>query len=313
MKNSATNRHNVVIAPPTPKVIGIVGGRGAMGRLLTREFEASGYKVITTGRADGVSDRVMRTLNFKLLRQADVVVIATPIAEVNKGMKHIFGPRALRGLRGKFLFDICSTKTEPMHRMAAAAGGLIAGCHPMFGPAVQEIRGKNVVLVPLLRGCRVRDTNTLTWTEWLSNWWQARGACVHFMGADEHDLKTAINQVAVVGIVAFFARVAERLGIAHTSLAEISTPNSSAIQMLAGKMLQPTMVPIYAALTADNKYAPIVAEILRDAAEEFYRQATAKDSASLERLWTELAVGIGPEFRAKAVALSKKFETAAAA
>lgn len=313
MNTPPANQHNVVIGIPTPEVIGIVGGRGAMGQLLAREFEDSGYKVITTGRSDGVSERVMKKLNFKLLRHADVVVLATPISELNKGLDHIFGSRALRGLRHKCLFDICSTKTEPMHRMAAAAGALTCGCHPMFGPAVQSIRGQNVVLAPLLRGCRVRDTNTLTWTEWLSNWWQARGARVHLMEADEHDLKTAINQVAVVGLAAFFARVAERLGVSQTSLAEISTPNSSAVQMLAGKMLQPTMVPIYAALTADNKYAPLVAEILRDAAEEFYRQTSAKDSVSLERLFGELAAGIGPVFRAKAVALSKKFETARAA
>ena len=117
MKTRIANSHNFIVATPAPKSIGIIGGTGRMGQRLKHEFEASGYRVITTGRSAGVSERTMKKLNSKLLREADVVVLAMPEDEIKKGLAHLFSSRSLRGLRGKFIFDICSTKTEPMHRM----------------------------------------------------------------------------------------------------------------------------------------------------------------------------------------------------
>src|SRR5438046_826257 len=71
MKNRVNNQHNIVIATPTPKSIGIVGGKGQMGKLLEREFRATGYMVRTSGKEDGVSERTLRMVNYHLLRESD--------------------------------------------------------------------------------------------------------------------------------------------------------------------------------------------------------------------------------------------------
>ena len=49
MQYSLKNLHNYVPERVDPRRIGIIGGKGAMGQLLEREFKKDGYEVITTG------------------------------------------------------------------------------------------------------------------------------------------------------------------------------------------------------------------------------------------------------------------------
>ena len=313
MKNRTSNQHNIVIATPAPKNIGIVGGRGQMGKLLEREFCATGYSVRTSGKEDGISERTLRRLNYHLLRESDVLVIAVPIPELCKGLENLFGPRALRGLRGKLLFDISSTKTEPMHEMATAAGASVVGCHPFFGPFVQQVAGKHVILCPLARGSYVLDANTQAWAGWLSDWWKDRGAKVHFLTAEEHDRLAAVIQIGVLAPVALFAAAVERLGIPLATLMEINTPNSLVLQSVAGRMLTASMASTYAFLATGNKFSVEVTEAIRDAAADFHDMASRKDASALERHIKAIADRISPAFREKALALTKKFEAAVAA
>src|SRR5262245_46354204 len=106
------NFHNIVPDKVMPKTIGIIGGRGAMGQMLAREFSADGFRVITTGGEHGMQphQRELRALNQKLVRRADVIVIAVPVNVLMGGLDKILGRDYLRGLRGKLFVDICSTK-----------------------------------------------------------------------------------------------------------------------------------------------------------------------------------------------------------
>ncbi len=311
MKTRSTNHHNLVIATPAPKNIGIIGN-GQMGKLLGREFRLTGYNVRATGKDAGVSDRTLRRLNYHVLRESDVLLVAVPIPELCKGLENLFGPRALRGLRGKLIFDISSTKTEPMHEMAAAAGASVVGCHPLFGPLIQQMTGKHVVLCPLARGSHVLDANTQAWAAWLAGWWKERGAAVHFLTAEEHDRLMAVIQIGVLAPVAFFAAAVERLGVPLATLMEISTPNSLVLQTLAGRMLSVQMASTYAFLATGNKFAAEVTEAIRDAAADFHNKTATKDAAALEQTLRLLAGSIDQDFRERALALSKKFEVAAA-
>jgi len=313
MKNRATNQHNIVITAPAPKSIGIIGGRGQMGKLLEREFRASGYVVRTSGRAEKISERTLRRLNYHLLRGCDVIIIAVPIPELCKGLENLFGPRALRGLRGKLILDICSTKTEPMHELAAAGGATVIGCHPFFGPLAQQVAGKNVILCPLSRGSYVLDANTQVWAGWLSDWWKGRGAKVSFLTAEEHDRLAAVIQIGVLAQVALFAAAVQRLGIPLATLMEITTPNSLVLQSVAGRMLTASMASTYAFLVTGNKFSAEVTEAIRDAAADFHQMTVQKDAVALACHIKALADGITPAFREKALALTKKFEAAAAA
>lgn len=310
MKTRTTNHHNLVTATPAPKNIGIIGN-GQMGKLLGREFRLTGYDVRATGKEAGMSDRTLRKMNYHVLRESDVLLVAVPIPELCKGLENLFGPRALRGLRGKLIFDISSTKTEPMHEMAAAAGASVVGCHPLFGPLIQQMTGKHVVLCPLARGSHVLDANTQAWAAWLAGWWKERGAAVHFLTPEEHDRLMAIIQIGVLAPVTFFAAAVERLGIPLATLMEISTPNSLMLQTLAGRMLSAAMAPTYAFLATGNKFSAEVTEAIRDAAADFHNNTVSKNAAALELHLKALAAGIDPAFRDKAVALSKKFEAAA--
>ena len=312
MKTRPTNYHNTVVTAPAPKSIGIIGGKGQMGKLLEREFRATGYDVRSTGKEDGVSERTLRRANYHLLRESQVVVLAVPIPVLNRGLENLFGPRAMRGLRGKLVFDIASTKCEPMHEMAAAAGASVVGCHPLFGPLIQQMHGKHVVLCPLARGSRVLDANTQAWATWLATWWKGHGAAVHFLTPEEHDRLMAIIQIGVLAPVTFFAAAVERLGIPLARLMEISTPNSLVFQAITGRMLSAAMASTYAFLATGNKFSAEVTEAIRDAAADFHNMTIQKDAAALERHIKALANGISPAFRENALALTKKFEVAVA-
>lgn len=312
---SVANRHNVVLKP-NPRTVGILGGRGGkMGMLFADLFKESGHRVITTGPRAGehIAPRAMRHLNRKLLRAADVVILAVPIPEVEKGLTHLFGPGALRGLRGKLIFDICSTKSQPMHAMAAAGGASVIGTHPFFGPAIQQIKGKNVILCPLHRASRVLDLNTQAWASWLQTWWARQGAAVHFMTPDEHDLVAALIQVGPLAVVSVFAEAILSTGIPLSMLEQIFTPNSLVLQTVMGRMLNPSMIETYANLAAGNKFAPRITMAIRDAAEALHLDTIAMNAAGIGMRLSELAATITPEFRTRAMDLSKKFEAAAAA
>ena len=314
MNNQSTNRHNLVLLNPAPRVIGIVGGKyGQMGALLERAFTKTGYKVITTGirSNEQVEPKVMRRLNHGLLRASDVVIIATPTPEVEKGLEHLFGSRALRGLRGKLIFDICSVKSQPMHVMATAAGASIIGTHPFFGPAIQQIQGKNVILCPLDRNARVLNENTKAWVAWLASWWRSQGANVHFMTPEEHDQLAAVAQTGVVAATYLFAKAVQALGIPLSILEEVFTPNSLILQTLMGRMLNPAMVDTYANLATGNQFSPAVTMAIRDAAEAFHMDVISRNAAAIGIRLHSLAAGISPDFRAKAMALSKEFERVA--
>ncbi len=60
------------------KLIGIIGGKGQMGKYFADFFKKNGYKVI-------ISDCKTKLSNIELAAKADVVVISVPIRCYQKG------------------------------------------------------------------------------------------------------------------------------------------------------------------------------------------------------------------------------------
>jgi chorismate mutase / prephenate dehydrogenase len=117
----------------------VVGGAGRMGVWFVRFLQGQGFQVFVDDPAPAFQTAPPSDL------RPDLVVIATPpstVAEVLDKYATKFGKQTL-------LFDIASIKgeTATLLRRLATDGFKVASLHPMFGPSVDVLMGRNVLLL----------------------------------------------------------------------------------------------------------------------------------------------------------------------
>ena len=161
-----------VLDEPGPVVI--VGGGGAMGKLLGGLFARSGYevRVLETGDWDRAAT---------ILAGAALVLVSVPIA-VTEGVVD-----RLQGLMppGAVLADVTSRKAAPLAAMLRAHAGPVVGLHPMCGPTVPTLAKQVVVR------CAGRDDDACTWVFDQFRLW---GASIVEADAATHDHAMALVQ-----------------------------------------------------------------------------------------------------------------------
>lgn len=194
------------------KTVLIVGGAGRMGRWACRFLSNRGATVRVydpRGELDGYE-------NVGSLRDhaknADIVVIASPLGAAPEDLKAVIdcGPDGL-------VFDICSVKSHiaALLREANVRGIKIASIHPMFGPGVPSLKGRNVLICDFGSD----DANKETY-----NLFSAWGARTIMIELDEHDRL----MVYVLGLAhltsLLFAGSARRSGERLAGLREVQGP-----------------------------------------------------------------------------------------
>jgi len=130
-------------------LIGIIGGRGRMGRMFVRLFEESGFAPPL------VCDIDTELSPLDLARSCDVVVVSVPM-EVFPGLIAEIGP--VMG-HDAFLTDLCSLKESQLEYMMRYAACEVAGTHPLFGPHEPTFKGLRAAI------CPGRGTRWLQWWE----------------------------------------------------------------------------------------------------------------------------------------------------
>lgn len=155
--------------------IGIIGGTGGMGQWFADLLQKEGYPVHVWGRrsAMGISD---------LNALCNVIVIAVPISATAEMIKKV-GPVVPEG---SLLMDLTSLKKEPVDLMLANSRAEVIGCHPLFGPGVDDATGENVIL------CKARGQR---WLGWLRTVLEKSGLIVTEETPEKHDKIMAIVQV----------------------------------------------------------------------------------------------------------------------
>jgi chorismate mutase/prephenate dehydrogenase len=152
----------------------IVGGNGALGKVLVTLFESSDYQVLVIEKDDWPQREV-------LLQDADLVILAVPINQT----VHIINE--LPDLPSHcILADVTSVKQAPLDAMLKKHNGPVLGLHPMFGPDAPGMI-KQVVVV-----CNGRQE---THYEWLIEQFIVWGAQLHYTQAKTHDKAMAFIQV----------------------------------------------------------------------------------------------------------------------
>ncbi|HID90508.1 TPA: prephenate dehydrogenase/arogenate dehydrogenase family protein [Candidatus Bathyarchaeota archaeon] len=172
------------------KEVAIVGGYGRMGRFFARVLSRDGFHVTICGRRLERARRVARRLGVSYgevdssVRGADLVIVSVPIDATYDVCMSV----AKEMERGSTIVEIASVKTGIADRLRSDLPRHVrfVSAHPLFGPTVRGLRGRNVVII---KGGDEEATRRLRL------YLESKGASVSLLTVDEHDRAMATVQV----------------------------------------------------------------------------------------------------------------------
>jgi prephenate dehydrogenase len=185
-------------------IIGIIGGTGGMGRWFADLLQREGYTVHVWGRKSAMSIDDLTAL-------CNAIVIAVPISVTAEMIKRV-GPLMKAG---SLLMDLTSLKKEPVELMLANTKADVIGCHPLFGPGVEEATGENIIL------CKARGEK---WFVWLKNLLEKKGMMVTEDTPEEHDKMMSIVQVLNHLNTISLGMAITKIGIPLSEIDKYTTP-----------------------------------------------------------------------------------------
>jgi len=163
------------------KEIAIVGVNGKMGKWFANYFHKMGFRVKGFDTNNEIKEKFIEKANslVSCILQIDYVLLCTP----TKNTPEIIRLLSKEMKRGSYLIEISSQKSKTAQTLLKTPSKLNPICiHPMFGPGIKNIKGKNIIIVP------IKDAqNELTATKLLFP-----GANFVTIDAIEHDKKIAV-------------------------------------------------------------------------------------------------------------------------
>jgi prephenate dehydrogenase len=208
-----------------------------------------------------------------LARESDLVIVATPIAETPAVVSSVAG--LMR--KGSILTDICSVKEKVVSTMKGTkTEAELVSLHPLFGPGASDLRGKDVIVIPV----RVRSAYRSLKKRLIE-----MGARITEMGAEEHDKLMAVVQCLPHLTVMSFLFT---LGSMREFLTEdVRTPMFEHL-LLAGKALLARDPDLYGEIQVHNKYASIVRERMLEVCRSMDVALSAGDAKIVEKKFSEV-------------------------
>lgn len=152
--------------------VGIIGGRGLLGKIFKKFFRKYGFKVLISGRKTKLT-------NIGLAKRADIIIVSVPIHSTISVIKEI----APYTRKEQLLMDFTSIKEEPIKEMLKSKASVI-GLHPMFGK-VESLVGKTIIVVPARPG---------KWLKFVLSLFKKGKVNIKLTNAKKHDEIMAILQ-----------------------------------------------------------------------------------------------------------------------
>jgi len=215
-------------------VIGIVGGKGRMGRWFARFLTNAGYRVM-------VSDVNTELTAADLAGVCQVVIVSVPMEVFPKVIRQI-GPLMPENA---FLTDLCSLKAAQVQEMLRNTVCSVAGSHPLFGPLEDSIKGRRVAICP----GRGDD-----WHKWWESLLRESGALVYCIDAEAHDRTMGWVQALNHFILISLGKAIFDNGLNMEELVFLSTPSfSRQMEIVARLFYQDPQ--LYATIQMSNPFA----------------------------------------------------------
>lgn len=169
-----TQNNQYLCTNPDIKKVVVIGGQGALGQVLVKMFQRSGYVTATLEQNDWENADA-------IFEQAGLVIVAVPIRATQNVIRKLSGlPKQC------ILADVTSVKSAPLTAMLEAHSGPVIGLHPMFGPDVAGMVKQVIVL------CHGREPQAY---QWLLEQFKTWGAVLIESEAQSHDDSMAFIQV----------------------------------------------------------------------------------------------------------------------
>lgn len=127
--------------------IGVVGGSGRIGKWLCNFFLECGHNVYVVDKVKPDFDCHYEKNIDLVIPLVDIIVIAAPI----RATKEILESFLQKDLKQIYIFDVSSTKAlvkEPLYKLKQK-GVHVTSIHPMFGPSVEYLFGKHIIVTSL--------------------------------------------------------------------------------------------------------------------------------------------------------------------
>jgi len=163
------------------KEIAIIGVNGKMGKWFANYFHKMGFKVKGFDTNNEIKEKFIEKANslVSAILQIDYVLLCTP----TKNTPEIIRLISKEMKRDSYLIEISSHKSKTAQTLLKTPSKINPICiHPMFGPSIKNIAGRNIIIVP------IKDAQKeLTATKLLFP-----GANFVTIDAVEHDKKIAV-------------------------------------------------------------------------------------------------------------------------
>ena len=241
--------------------VGIIGGTHGMGRWFACLLQKEGCEVFVWGRKTAMSID-------DLVKLCNVIVIAVPISATASMIKRV-GPLMREDA---LLMDLTSLKKEPVELMAANTRAEVIGCHPLFGPALTDAAGQNVVLCPA-RGSR--------WFSWLKRILKKNGLVVIKKNPEDHDRMMAVVQALNHLNTITLGMTIAATGIPLSEINKFSTPIFRTKMEIVKKIF--TESPeLYADIVSKNPDIDKMLELYEKALADIRRMIKSGDAVRLK-------------------------------
>ncbi|SEM15507.1 prephenate dehydrogenase [Syntrophus gentianae] len=244
--------------------VGIIGGKGDMGRWFGRFFENQGYSVHIADKDEGMSLEEMG-------KRCSVVLVSVPVSVTTEVIERI-GP-----VMGKdaLLMDITSLKVEPVDAMLRCAECDVIGTHPLFGPEVPSMDGYSFVLCPVRPGSG-------KWLAWLLRILKKNGARLVETSPEEHDRFMGIIQGLNHFNTMTFGLAMTALGTDIEALKPYMTPIfEEKIRII--KEVFSHNARMYSEILTRNPYLPVILESYEQTVKELKNLIDIRDAKTLEK------------------------------
>jgi len=264
--------------------VAIIGGSGKMGRWLAQFFKNKGFKVKISGRRPKKTEATAQELkvNFshspeKLAAQSDIVIVATPI----EAMPQIINQVTQIMKPGSILFDIASVKEPiiPAFNQAKTRGINILSLHPMFGPDVGSLDGKNIIIIPIKAAPEVTDT--------LAELFQQAGAQIKLIdNCEEHDRMMALTLALPHFLNITFGITLSSYGLNINEVKRFAGTTFTLQLMLAEAVLQEDS-SLYSEIQLSNKAFHRLLAILSERIDKLIETVKSKKKDEFESLFDD--------------------------
>ena len=163
------------------KKIAIIGVNGKMGKWFANYFHKIGFEVKGFDTENEIKEKFIIKANSLVgaILQIDYVLLCTP----TKNTPEIIRLIAKEMKRESYLIEISSQKSKTSQTLLKIPKKVQPICiHPMFGPGIKKLDGKNIIIIPIRDAKKELSTTKLLFPK----------ANFVTIDATEHDKKIAV-------------------------------------------------------------------------------------------------------------------------